>query len=118
MAWHNREPDRMRPRPFLEAVKIEIPHVLAARLDLFPRFYLGVQKRSQHVGRQIAGSKIDPTIPVYLTTEEPAAIGSLLPQNLGALDVGWIVDQQRAPFAAREILGFMKAQRRQAAERP
>src|SRR5206468_9081665 len=65
---------------------------------------------------EIAGAKIDPGVLVDLPAEEAAAVGTFFADDLGALDVCRIVDQQRAPFAAGEIFGFVKTLGRHASK--
>ena len=75
------------------------------------------QERREDVGRQIARADVDPGVLVDLAAEEPAAVGALLADDLGALDELRVVDEQRAALAAGEVLGLVEALRRQRAER-
>src|SRR5436190_1665351 len=73
-------------------------------------FKLRTEKGRQQVRRQIARADIDPGVLVDFAAEKPASVRSLFPKDLGPLIEVGIVDQQRAAFAATEILGFMETQ--------
>ena len=73
-------------------------------------FKLRTEKGRQQVRRQIARPNIDPGVLVDLAAKKLAAIRSLFPKDLGSLIEVRIVDQQRAAFSAREILGLMETE--------
>src|SRR6266566_10160469 len=73
-------------------------------------FKLRTEKGRQQIRRQITRADIDPGVLVDLAAEKPAPVRSFFPKDLGPLIEVRIVDQQRAAFAATEILGFMETQ--------
>ncbi len=57
---------------------------------------------------------------VYLSTwprKNCAAVRALLADDLGALDEARVVDEQRAAFAADDVLGLVEAERAELADR-
>lgn len=58
---------------------------------------------------QIARPEVDPAVLVDHSAEELAPVGSLLPDDLGPLEVGRVVDHERAALAALDVLGSVKA---------
>src|SRR5207253_7597552 len=79
-------------------------------------FELRPQDRRGDLARQVRGPYVDPGVLVYLTAEELAAVGSLLPDDLGSISPLLIVDEQRSSLARDDVLGFMEAHRGQVAE--
>ena len=49
-----------------------------------------------------------PRVLVDLAAEELAAVGALLPDDLGALDESRIVDEQRAALAGDDVLRLVE----------
>src|SRR3954452_21786534 len=82
MRRNNTKSDVNCSRPVAQMIVIILPHALAPALNTFPRFDLGIQKRSENIRRQIAGSHIYPCVFVHLAAKEPAAIRALLANNL------------------------------------
>ena len=79
-------------------------------------FKLGMEKSCQQVRWQIARPDVYPRVLIYLAAEKSAPVRSLFPKDLGALIKLRIIDQQRAPFSAREILGLVETQGRKLAK--
>src|ERR1039458_6769494 len=77
--------------------------------DLLHVFELAKQEGGQHVGWHIGRADIHPGVFVHLPPHELAPVSALLTQDLSALLQSRVVDRQRSAFAAREVLGFMKA---------
>ena len=117
MRRHHREAHTTSLGPILQAGFIPLPHALPRLLNLLPLFELRPQKRCEHVRRQVAGPKIDPRVLVHLSSEEPAAVRALLANDFRAFDEIRLVDQQRTALPAGDVLGLVKALRRQCAER-
>src|SRR5207248_1724864 len=67
--------------------------------------------------RQMARPDVDPGVLVHKPAKELAAVGALLADDLGALDQRGVVDQERAPLAAGDVLGLVEAESRQRAQR-
>src|SRR5262249_30614127 len=96
---------------------VALPDRLALRLDRVLRLELGHEERRQDVRRKKARADVDPGVLVYLTAEEARAVGPLVSDDLSPLDEPGIVDHERAPFAAGEVLRLVEAQGGQLAER-
>ena len=103
-------------RPVAQVLVIILPNALPLRLDGLPCFQLGVEKGRQHVAHHITRADVHPGIFVHLSAKKPAAIGPFLANDLGALNQTRVVDEQRAAFAAGDVLGFMKTLGCQTAE--
>ncbi len=73
-------------------------------------FKLRAKKGREQVRRQIARADIDPGVLVDFAAEKPAPVRSLFPKNFGSRIKLRVVNQERAPFTASEILGFMKTE--------
>src|SRR5581483_4085861 len=116
VCWNDGQPDVAVFRPGRQMGSVKLPNTLSLRLNLVAGFQLRQQVRCQNIGWQIAGTQIRPGIFVHLASKETASVGSFFAQNLGASNVLWVVDQQCSPFAAGNILGFMKALGRHAAK--
>ncbi len=86
-----------------------LPDRLAGGFESRSRLQLRQQEGRQDIGRQVAGADVHPGVLVHLAAEEAAAVGAFLADDLGALDVAWVVDQQRAALAAGEVLGLVEA---------
>src|SRR5688572_30706200 len=106
-----------RCRPITQMQFVVFPDLPAARLHPLPLLELAVQERRKNVGYDVARPDIHPRILVNLPTEELTAVRPFLSQNLGPLDEGRVVDEQRTTLTAREVLRLMEALRRQGAER-
>src|SRR5207302_6900269 len=57
-----------------------------------------------------------PRVFVHLAAEEAGAVGSLLPDDLSALDESIVVNQQRPAFSARDVFCFVETLRCKAAK--
>ena len=107
--WDNREPDAVRFGPGSQLARVGFPDLSSPRLNLIAVFELCAEERGQQVRGQIARPDVYPRVLVHLAAEKSASIGSLFPKNFGALIKLRIIDQQRAAFSAREILGLVEA---------
>src|SRR5438876_1202753 len=74
-------------------------------------FELGPEKGRTDFTWEVRGSQIDPRVLVDFTADEGCAIGSLLPENLGAPDPVRSGHQQRSAFARRHVLGLVETER-------
>src|SRR2546428_11462211 len=99
----------MISRPSFEVLIIVLPYLPAPSLNLVTNLELSVQKRCKDLRWEVAGANVYPGVFVYLTTEKLAAISAFLANDLGALHIPRVVDQQRASFATGKILGLVKA---------
>src|SRR6266550_7371292 len=97
-------------------VVIIMPNPPSLVLNLISRFKLRIKKRRQKIRWQVTRPQVQPRVLIHLPAKEAAAVGSFLSNDLGAIEVSRIVDDQRAAFATGEILGLVKALSRQAAE--
>src|SRR2546423_14995990 len=95
-------------RPGCQATGILMPDAAACRLDVLAILELRVQECGGYIGGEETRAYIDPRVFVDLTAKEATAIGALLANDLGAIDVGRIVQEKGAAFAAAEILGLVK----------
>src|ERR1700757_2579491 len=75
-------------------------------------FNLGTEKGRQQVRRQIARPALDAGVLVDFPAEKPAPVRSLFPKDFGALIKPRIVNQERTPFTASEILCLMETESR------
>src|SRR6266704_2556288 len=114
---HHRKTCAGARRPVLEARAISLPDPLPPFLDGIPRLELGEQRRGQEVRRQVAGAHVRPCVFVHEASEETAAVRALLAKDLGPVHELRIVDEKGSALTAAEVLGLVKALRRQAAER-
>jgi len=71
-------------------------------------FHLSPEEGGNQFAGEVGGTDVDPGVLVDLTAEELAAVGALFADDLGAVGVGRIIDQQGATFAGDDILGFME----------
>ncbi len=85
-------------------------------LDPFSLFKLPVEESRQQIRRQVGRANVHPAIFIHLAAEETRAIGAFFADDLCPLDKLRVVDQQRASFAAGEVLGFMEGLRGHHAE--
>src|ERR1700751_1123758 len=107
--WNDREPDAVCVSPGSQLARVRLPNFSPSRLNFFAVFELCAKECRQQIGGQIARADIYPRVLVNFAPEKSASIGSLFPQNFGALIKLRIIDKQRAAFSAREILGLMEA---------
>ena len=84
--------------------------------DRVPLLELAVQVGGQHVGQPERRADVLPRVLVDLAEQELAPVGALVVHDVGPVDVGLAVDDQRAALAADEVLGLVEAQRGEAAE--
>src|SRR5258708_34337929 len=96
---------------------VEIPDALSRDGDLAVHFELRIEEGGQDIGRGVARADVLPSILINLAPEKPAAIGPLLTKYFGTVDIARIVDHERAPLTADDVLGFMEALGGEAAER-
>jgi len=116
MRRDHRQADAARCRPVAQAGLVGVPDLAPPGLDALRGFKLGTQERGQQLRREVAGADVHPGVLVDLPAEEAAAIRTLLADDLGPLHVPRVVDQQRAALPADDVLGLVKALRRQHAE--
>src|SRR4029077_19008302 len=95
--------------PGSQLARIGFPDLSPPRLDLIAVFELGPEECGQQVRGEIARPDVYPRVLVHLSAEKSASVGSLFSKNFGALIKLRIIDQQRAAFSAREILGLVEA---------
>src|SRR5690349_20830012 len=107
--WDNWEPDTICVGPAGQLARVGFPDFSSPRLNLIALFELCPEERCQQIGREIARANVYPGILVHLAAKKSASIGSLFPKNFGAFVKPRIIDQQRAAFSTREILGLVKA---------
>src|SRR6266576_2867427 len=107
--WDNRQPHAVCFGPGSQLAGVGFPNLLSLRLNLIAVFELCAEERRQQVRWQIARPDIYPGVLVHLAAEKSASIGSLFPKNFGALVKLRVIDQQRAAFSTREILGLVEA---------
>src|ERR1700674_5738874 len=74
MSGDDWEPHVLLLRPVPEVGPVEIPDPLPCGLDVVPSLELAEEHRRQKIGRQVAGSDVDPRVLVDLPSEEAAAI--------------------------------------------
>ena len=96
------DPARVGQRP--EGIVVGVPGRHAVVVDL-----VGVEQLRPQIGGvqltgQVAVAKIDPCVLVHLTAEELGAVRALLAQDLCALIVRGIVDDECAALAHRVVL--------------
>ncbi len=113
---NNRQAYALVLGPVAQFSGIGLPQNFAALLDLFMLFKLSAEQGSEDVGGQITRSNVHPGVLVHLPPEKAAAIGPLLAQDLGLLNVGRIIDQQRPAFTATDVFRLVEAECGQAAK--
>src|SRR3954463_4072859 len=94
--------------PVAQACFIAVPDPLAKAANLMIFFKLRKQERRQQIRGQIAGADVHPSVLVYLAAIEAASIRALFADDLGSLDIDWIVHNERSALAADYILGLVK----------
>src|ERR1700722_2615391 len=104
MRWDDGQPHTTGSGPVRKFKGVTFPDLLPPGLNAWPDFQLSKKKRRQHVAHDIAGTEINPRVLVHLPSEKQAAVGAFLANYLGALEVDWIVDEQRAALAASDVL--------------
>src|SRR6185503_21268525 len=77
----------------LETRVIPRPDFTSQAIDLLSLLHLRRKECGVQLARQIRRPDIDPGVFVDFSLEKPAAIGSLLPDDLGALYESGVVDQ-------------------------
>src|SRR6266480_4730282 len=107
--WDNRQPDVVCFGPGSQLPRVGFPDLSSLRLNLIPVFELCPEESRQQVRGQITRPDVYPRVLVHLAAEKSASIGSLFPKNFGALVKLRVINQQRAAFSAREILGLVEA---------
>src|SRR6266446_10827304 len=86
--------------------------------DALRMLELSPKEGGRDFARQKGGADILPGILVDLAAKEPAAIGAFLTHDLGTIHQFGIIHQEAAAFARTDILGFMKAETTEIADRP
>ena len=93
------------------------PHGVAGLGDVVGAFEL----RQQHGGRDLVrrkrGTEIDPRVALPLAAVERAAVGPIAADDLGARREARVVHDERAGFSRHHVLGVMKAEHAEMAER-
>src|SRR6516165_405447 len=107
--WDDRETNAVCFGPGSQLARVCFPNFSPSRLNFVAVFELCTEECRQQIRGQITRADIYPRVFVHLAAEEPASIGSLFPNNFGALVKPRFIDQQRATFSAREIFGLVKA---------
>ena len=64
----------------------------------------------EHVGEAERGAGVLPGVLVDLAEHEGVAVGALVVEHAGAVDVLGVVEQERAALAADEVLGLVEAE--------
>ena len=75
-------------------------------------FHLRPQEGRDNFTGQVGGADIHPRVLVHLAAEKLAAVGALFPNDLGAFDKAFIIDQQSAALAGDDVLGLVKTSTR------
>src|ERR1700754_840942 len=96
---------------------VAIEHTPASRLDQLTGIQLFEQKCRQNPRGQIARADVAPSVLVDQAAVEARAIGAFFANDLGALGEALVIDQERAAFAAGEVLGLVEALRTEHADR-
>src|SRR5580765_7122859 len=113
---NHRETRSAAVRPIAQLLRVPVPDLLSPGLDPVALLELRQQERGEELGGEVARSDVPPGVLVHLAAEEPRPVRSLLPDDLGALDQGGVVDEQRAPLPAGEVLRLVEALRGERAE--
>ncbi len=93
-----------------QGIKIGLPQREALLINTIRRLQLRPQVGRLQIRHQIAGANIAPGIFIHLATEELAAIGALLTNNLSAFNQRPVVDQRRTAFAPGGVVfSFVEA---------
>src|ERR1700722_16304402 len=98
---NERHLDTVGSRPCCELRRVPVPDRAAMLPHPLPIFKLSKQHGGEQVGRQIARTDVHPRVFVDETTEELAPVRPLLTDDLRALDVARIVDDDRSSLSAR-----------------
>jgi hypothetical protein len=95
---------------------ISVPDLLPFLLNRPSCLELRIEECRQKIGRQIAGSEVDPRVLVYFASEEATAVCAFLPNHERSFQQLGAVDDECSPFATGKILSFVEALGREAAE--
>jgi hypothetical protein len=117
MPRHCRELHGALVRPLPEMFVVVCPNLFSPLLNPLSGLELRIEESSKYVGRKIAGAKIYPGILVNFSSEELLAVGTLLPHDLGTIDVSRVIDDQGTAFATDKVLGFVETERSQCPKR-
>src|SRR5262249_59021110 len=110
--------DVVARRPLRQGAMVNLPKLTPPLLNLRPDFKLRKEEGGQNVRWQVARADVHPSVFVHLAAEEARAVGALFADDLRALDVVGIVDQQRTALAAGDVLGLVKTLGRERTEGP
>ena len=104
-------------RPFAKTVAVPVPSLPAFLGNSLPVLKLGAEKRRENIRWWIAGTEVDPGVLVNDASQEPAAIGALVANDLRPFHQFRIVDEKGTALSAGKVLGFVKALGCKATER-
>ena len=99
MSWHKRQLHVVLRRPIPETPIIMIPDALAAKLYFRAFFELGTQICGENVGEAITRTDVDPTVFVYLSSEEAFAICTFIPYKFCSIKERFVVYDKCSAFA-------------------
>ena len=77
---------------------------------------LDAQDRGQDVRRHPAAALVDPGIAIDVAAQERGAIGAFLAEHLGAPPIARVATDERAAFAADDVLGAVEAEAAEVAD--
>ena len=104
-----RELDLAGVRKRLQLLIVEVPRGQAVVVDLVRALELRPKICRVEVALQVGAAGIDPGVLVHLPAEEALAVRALLADNLGALDVFRLVNDDGAALPHRVVLGLVEA---------
>src|SRR5262249_20058169 len=93
---HDRQPQKSLVLKRFQRLVVELIDLSPPFRDGVQEFELGIEKSATNLARNVAGADIDPGVFIHLTAEELPAVGPLVANNLGALDVLGRVDAKSA----------------------
>ena len=91
-----------------ECLTVAVPAGQAVLVDLVSMQQLSPQVGSVQLAGQVAVTKIHPGVLVHLAAEELGAVGALFAQDLGALVIIGVVDDESAALAHRVVFRLVE----------
>src|SRR5579875_1898837 len=106
--WNTRPPEHALVLQWSKRLVIGLPGVQPLGEDGIGLFQLCPQKSSNQFAGQKRRAHIYPGVLIDLTAQQRGTVGSLLPEDFGAGQETWIVDEQSTALPGNDILGFME----------
>src|SRR5262249_17411461 len=93
-----------------EQLVVEAPALQATRSELLCGLELRPEERRVQLTETVRRAEVDPRVLVDLAAKEAAPVGPFVTQDLGALRELRTIDEKRASFTGRDVLGLVEAE--------